>query len=84
MTLMIRLLLILGLLPGAITLLLPKRWIPFWLGILVLFFAWLLMRPWHTPAAAFEYVGIGIASGLNLLFIMARAIKIAFDNDREQ
>lgn len=72
------------LLPGAVTLLLPKRWLPFWLSLLALFFVWLWIQPLDGPSAGFAYFGIIIMSVIHALFLMARAIKIAFDNDRGQ
>jgi hypothetical protein len=76
--------LIFVLLPGAVTLLLPKRWLPFWLGPLALLFVWLWTQPLDGPSAGLAYFGIIIMSALHALFFIARAIKIAFDNDREQ
>ena len=75
--------LIFVLLPGAVTLLLPKRWLPFWLGLLALFSVWLWTQPLDGPSAGLAYFGIIIMSALHALLFMRRAIKIAFDNDRE-
>jgi hypothetical protein len=83
-SLLIGLLLVTVLLPSAMTLFVPLRWLAIWLGLFGLFLVWMWNEPLDGPSAGFAYAGISVITFLNGISIIGRVIKIAFDNDREQ
>jgi glucose-6-phosphate-specific signal transduction histidine kinase len=70
-------------LPSAVTLLVPRRWFPVWVGLIALVLLWLWNDELDAPGAVFAYFSILITSFLNGIVVVTRVIKIAFDYDRE-
>lgn len=70
--------------PGAVTLLVPTRWLPVWLGLLVLIGAWIWGQPIDGPGGVFAYFALFLISLLNGVIILGRVLKIAIDRDRKQ
>lgn len=83
-SLLICLLLIFVVLPGAVTLLVPKRWFPVWVAVVALFVLWIWNEPFDGPGGGFAFGGILVISVLNGIVMVGRVMKLAFDHDREQ
>lgn len=83
-SLLVGFLLVTVVLPSAVTVLLPTRWLAVWLGLFGLFVVWMWNEPLDGPSAAVAYAGISVITILNGISVIGRVIKIAFDHDRER